>query len=851
MTRDLLLFPLGTGTFGIWEQDISSVAAWRPLHRLPLSPKVVAGMTIIEDRGATIFDLAACLGMEGGVAQERTRFLLISDGAATAGYAVAGSIDTFRCDEDQVLPMPGPVRSPVVGTCVVRDGTVIPVIDIRMLHGRLQAGTLDVPVPVPPGRTAGQEAAADRSCRLITIGGERFCAAGGEITAFAGGTVPITALPYAGSSAEGVLYHEGAVVPVVDLGERIRTSGRAEGPVLLFVTVAGERYAVPVEEDHGELDRRDLQVLPLPPVARTSGFHDAVVRDGTVVPLLDLGSLVLPVAGGADAAASDAYAPASSFPDRFQAGSVEVLELSLLGALHAVPREEVKEVFPPVPFRRIPGLPEIVIGTAERGGRLLPVLDLAAIFGRRTRLTEQSRMLRLCNGDFHALVLIEEAGEDRILPSEMQRRVPIVLPHQVLYGCYLDGRAVRLILNVHALTVHFERTEIRELVASLAPLPEISVGKATLSAPEGRPAAADEEASFSTPAAQHIGAAGTGADRSAASAAALAAAARERKEREQAQAAAEEAREEQRRREEAAAREKVQLLAREAEQARAADEARLQEEQRARAEAEAAARAEEERRTAEAKQRAEAEERARREAEAAARAAAAEKEKREADERARQDAADAAARAAAEARDRAAAEERARAAEEERRASEEANARAAERQAAAEAEARRRSEERLREVVAGEAGVAAGGGQPAAGSSPAAGQRPVRSARARTVAAVIGAIIVLLLFWFGGGRDRGHDRREAVPPSAGTAAGQKSSPQSTREPDAPLVLSLPRSVPKPDAVVYVVVKGDTLWSISERFTGNPFNYPRVAKDNSIATPDLIFPGQRIRLEQKN
>jgi nucleoid-associated protein YgaU len=47
--------------------------------------------------------------------------------------------------------------------------------------------------------------------------------------------------------------------------------------------------------------------------------------------------------------------------------------------------------------------------------------------------------------------------------------------------------------------------------------------------------------------------------------------------------------------------------------------------------------------------------------------------------------------------------------------------------------------------------------------------------------------------------------------------------------------------------VYVVQKGDTLWSISQRFTGSPYNYPRIAGENRIAEPDLIFPGQRIRL----
>jgi len=63
------------------------------------------------------------------------------------------------------------------------------------------------------------------------------------------------------------------------------------------------------------------------------------------------------------------------------------------------------------------------------------------------------------------------------------------------------------------------------------------------------------------------------------------------------------------------------------------------------------------------------------------------------------------------------------------------------------------------------------------------------------------------------------------------------------EPEAlpPLYLTVPpERVIVPEQETYAVVKGDTLWGIAKRFTGNPFNYPRVARDNSIATPDLIF-----------
>jgi hypothetical protein len=49
---------------------------------------------------------------------------------------------------------------------------------------------------------------------------------------------------------------------------------------------------------------------------------------------------------------------------------------------------------------------------------------------------------------------------------------------------------------------------------------------------------------------------------------------------------------------------------------------------------------------------------------------------------------------------------------------------------------------------------------------------------------------------------------------------------------------------------YTVRKGDTLWDLSERFFGSPFQWPELWKENSqIPNPHLIFPGDRISLFQ--
>lgn len=52
---------------------------------------------------------------------------------------------------------------------------------------------------------------------------------------------------------------------------------------------------------------------------------------------------------------------------------------------------------------------------------------------------------------------------------------------------------------------------------------------------------------------------------------------------------------------------------------------------------------------------------------------------------------------------------------------------------------------------------------------------------------------------------------------------------------------------KPSPKTHKVVKGDTLWAIAKRYLGNGAKYPELAKLNKISNPNLIYPGQVIKL----
>jgi nucleoid-associated protein YgaU len=62
-------------------------------------------------------------------------------------------------------------------------------------------------------------------------------------------------------------------------------------------------------------------------------------------------------------------------------------------------------------------------------------------------------------------------------------------------------------------------------------------------------------------------------------------------------------------------------------------------------------------------------------------------------------------------------------------------------------------------------------------------------------------------------------------------------------------METPPQPQEPKVEYYVIVKGDTLSGIAKRFLGNAMDYPKIFEANRevIKDPDLIYPGQKIRI----
>jgi len=94
-----------------------------------------------------------------------------------------------------------------------------------------------------------------------------------------------------------------------------------------------------------------------------------------------------------------------------------------------------------------------------------------------------------------------------------------------------------------------------------------------------------------------------------------------------------------------------------------------------------------------------------------------------------------------------------------------------------------------------------------------------------------------------------------------TATSETESSSATQALPATVIVKVePEVTPKPEEkpqppkprlqVTHVVIKGDTLWDIAERYVKDPFRYPELARLSGIKNPDRIYPGDIVRIIEK-
>ncbi|HAK60916.1 MAG TPA: hypothetical protein DCO77_11120, partial [Nitrospiraceae bacterium] len=468
--RELLLLNLGGIRYGVWKDEILAVRGIETLHRLPLSPTCIAGMSILDDRTITLADLSVCIGLSPITRRGKNRILVLSEEEKVPGFIIDGEIKEVSISSSDVFDIPDYLKTPLIKTCALHASEPVPIIDIALLYDRVL--TADREPPMADFHVTGQRPlslSSIRSVRVFVSGGESFAAPAGDIKhdAVKPGRASRLALipPY----VNGIAHYRGRIIPLIHLSRRIKLPKAGRAGLMFVARLGKEDFGLLVDSDKGKLYTRNLKLKELPPLTQCRWMRFAALRRKEILPLIDTGVLVsASPEHEEEMPLPDRYKPASRFGEQYGREDVGVAEFLLLGVRHALPASEVVDSFRIKQYRRVPNVEPLVIGVAEHDGDLLPVLDLAMCFGRRSIVTPTWQMMLVKNGDFRALVITEEAFEASQLTVPQQRGVPIVLPHSVVYGCYPAAATVRLILNVEALAVHFDKALVKEFLAALS-----------------------------------------------------------------------------------------------------------------------------------------------------------------------------------------------------------------------------------------------------------------------------------------------------------------------------------------------------------------------------------------------
>jgi chemotaxis signal transduction protein/nucleoid-associated protein YgaU len=830
--RELLLIRIESRRYGIGKEEIQAVREVKTVHRLPLSPACIAGVSLIDDRTVTLFDLAACLGHQHSESGKR-RVLLLSGQDKPIGIMISGEIDSLSLPEDSILPVPEYLATDIITSCVVLDGLPFPLIDLSRLYRQLLRSEDKEAAPAPAMTDAAErEVSKFSSIRLLSVIDQVFGVSAADIETEPVSVGPITELPSVPHFVRGVVLDGNRLVPIIDLSQRIMHRWGTNDGRIMFVTIRGKTFGLLADYDRGTRSEGGVMLSDLPLMAKTAWFSQAVLDSGGIIPLIDLPELLSQDRDERLRTPLDQqYCPGSDFSALFKKQDVDLLEFSLLGSLHALPKNEIEDVIAFKLYRAIPDTREIVIGVAEYNGVLLPVLDLAMVFGRRSLVTPEWPMIVVKNGDFRALVITEAVFGERRLPRDVQRTVPIHLPHEVVYGCYPDGNAVRLILNVHALAVHFKKSLVQELLPAMTVEMKEAAAEIVPSLFDGGEAGMVPSFAQKTPAPGIVTAPTTPA-----ASASLPV-------------------------------ESVPAPGTSGTTIVSAESFRLQGEEEKpdlHAAPEGAGEQQAAGREGEGNQEILPLQDAGADAFSPVTGAVTEAEQQEIPEP--QPPLEAPAVLAEATRDEPGKTEDALPEQaayppviaETPSAPEPVLTEELQETSSSFSEKSQplQEEQSHQEPLPRPHPVPEAG--PEYASTFSRQEIPIEPVQAsqrfpsrRLLYGVVAALLAIIIYFIGAVKRADLDKPDSgVPPLPQKPVSAETKPVHREDkPVVPLVLEIPAHRPI-EIDVYVVVKGDTLWSISERFTGNPFNYPRVAGENRIANPDLIFPGQKIRLARK-
>ncbi|MBE9535760.1 MAG: chemotaxis protein CheW, partial [Proteobacteria bacterium] len=465
--RALLVTKMGGSNYGVWKDDFKSMQEGRHISTLPLTPPHFAGITDVEGRTVSLFDLAVLVGLPPMHSYEKNSLFLMSDRKFPIAFVTEEVCAELDVPSGDIMPMPACLQSLTIDSCVVKGDEIIPVINLSSLSKELSnqrwkpvEQTLK-PSDIPEKNGSGIAA------RLFSIGNETFAAAGIDAKKGLMEVSSICPLPFTPDFVMGITLLDSTVVTVIDTLSILGLKESGNEIKVLLSEIRGDSFGFVVDSDEGPAGEA-IKTLSLPPIAEREWIKDVLVKGGNLIPLIRLPELLFSQHDELDKEVLEKkYALEDLVETEFGKATIDISQIKLAGHLHALPGMEVKDTLPYRPCRRLPHLPSIIQGIVEHNGKLLPLLDMGACFGGYSKPTDKWKMILMENGDFSALILTESTPKEKSLPPDICWAMPIAMDHKFIYGCYPDSenRDIRLLINVFELAVFFDEKTVKDVFA--------------------------------------------------------------------------------------------------------------------------------------------------------------------------------------------------------------------------------------------------------------------------------------------------------------------------------------------------------------------------------------------------
>ncbi|MFW6261301.1 MAG: chemotaxis protein CheW, partial [Spirochaetota bacterium] len=446
-------------TFAIRADRIEKTVAITGASRMSQQRSDIVA-AVVDEEVRFFSDLAVLMGGEPAVGSAGAGIVLRRPGSI-AGFAVPDAPQEIGFEDHRILPVAESMGHDVFDACAFFADQSIPVFSDAFLSRLADGAGVEENAASRVLVHADSSGPANRFTRIDAAGRSYLIATREPLTPV-DPPPTVVRLPGPTGPVAGMAAHGGEMVPVIDLARRLGIDSEANGTTAAACTAGDSTIVLLLDEIAGEVPDA-AEPIELSPLLAGPAFREAVVVDGEPLPLIRVEGLL----AGVDAAEQWADED-SSTPSELLHADLRVVELALAGSVYAVPAAETAD--PPNDLRRtsFPVHHPLVSGAYATGDRILPEIDLASYLGHTGKPGTAGEPLLVRSGGVEAVFTATSVEGERVIPRDDQRMLPIRPAHDVVYGCYVDGDDLRLILNPGAIARYGRDPAVQTALVGLA-----------------------------------------------------------------------------------------------------------------------------------------------------------------------------------------------------------------------------------------------------------------------------------------------------------------------------------------------------------------------------------------------